>query len=154
MAKQPTSTEADLRKQIADMQAALNTMAEKLTGSASAEGTRQHTHQIRAVSKAARTEISPALRRLINEAPEPKRQRKERHMPSRVSYRCRPATSAAMVRALQDLTPAAKTIFFYVAAHPALTVPEIAAGVDLKEKTVANLLSVMKGAQLVVSEKK
>lgn len=153
MAKQPQSTEADLRKQIADMQTTLGVLMEKLADAPTAH-TSRHAHQARAVSKAARTEISPSLRRLINEAPEPKRQRKERHMPSRVGYRCKPATSAAMVRALQDLTPAAKTIFFYVAAHPSLTVPEIAAGVDLKEKTVANLLSVMKGASLIVSEKR
>lgn len=146
MAKQITSDDdADnLRKQIANMQTTLSTMMARLAPPALAPKRSRET----------RTEISPALRRLINSAPEPKRQRKDRNMPSRVGYRCKRATDRAAIEAMQGLTPAAKKIFSYVLAHPALTVPEIAAGVDLREKTVANLLSVMKGVHLIVSEKR
>lgn len=99
-------------------------------------------------------EISPALRRLLADVGEPKRQQKPRTMPSRAVYVCKPATSGAMIKALQDLTPAAKTIFFYLVDHPRSAVPDISASLDLKPKTVANLLSVMKTLDLVNSEKR
>ncbi len=93
------------------------------------------------------------LARAIREAPEPRRQRKERNLPTRRVYSMTPQLTADGLNAVRRQTPAAGQILVYLAMHPRATVPELVDQCDLRRKTVENLLSTLRREGLVEVEK-
>lgn len=80
---------------------------------------------------------------------EPRRQRKNRNMPARKTYSLKEVKSAGALRALQEITPAASSILVYLASHPRATVGDLVTQLDLRRKTVENLLSTLRLKDLV-----
>lgn len=94
--------------------------------------------------------LAPNVRDALRRMPEPRRQRKQRHVAPRKVYRVRQNTTSAQLRALQSLTPAAMQIFVYLAQHPAgATVPDLVTQLDLRRKTVENLVSTLRAHNLL-----
>lgn len=96
-------------------------------------------------------ESNSAFARLFRDAPEPKRQRKARAMLPRKQYQLAKVDSAKTLKSLTEMTPAATTIVMYLASHPGATVPEMVDSLDLKRKTVENLLSLLRQQGIVES---
>lgn len=94
--------------------------------------------------------LSPEEREALRRMPEPRRQRKQRHLASRKKHRSRRATTVAQIHALQQLTPAGAQVFAKIAQHPkGISTADIAAALDLKKKTVDNLLTMLRKANLL-----
>ncbi len=90
----------------------------------------------------------------LTDVPEPRRQRKERHMEPRNVYSAKRVITNEAIRALRGLPPASLTIFAYLGGHPRATVPQIVAALDIRQKTVTNALSLMGRRDLVISERR
>lgn len=100
-------------------------------------------------------EIDPLgseLSRALGDVPMHKIQRKERNLAPRVTYSLRPVQTTQMLRALQSLTPAAAAIIVYLATHPRATVPDLVMQLDLRRKTVQNLLSILSQRELIQTD--
>lgn len=99
----------------------------------------------------ANTEPSDGLAYSLRNAPEPRRQRKQRNLPPRKIYTLKAVKSREAMKAIQNLTPAASSIVVYLATHQKATVNDLTVQLDLKRKTIENLLSVLRQADLVDS---
>jgi hypothetical protein len=86
----------------------------------------------------------------LRDVKEPKRQRKERNLQPRTAYSLNRIKTPTQLKAVQNLAPAGSAIVIYLATHPKATVPELMAQLDLKRKTVANHLSLLKQKDLIV----
>ncbi len=129
---------------------ALMAMLRKLTGAEGAARTPTIREQ-----RAQEHPPAPTLRSYgLEEIPEPRRQRKERHMAPRNVYSAKKVLSAETLHAVQALPPASIAILVYLAAHPRTTIPTIVAELDIRRKTVENALSRMGQLDLVISERR
>jgi hypothetical protein len=94
--------------------------------------------------------VSHQVARAFRDVPEPRRQRKERHMPARKTYTAATIKDSQVMHTIRDLTPAAAAILVYVTTHPqGATVDELVTQLDLKRKTVANLVSQLRLKKLI-----
>lgn len=96
-------------------------------------------------------DVDPTFARIFRDAQEPKRQRKDRVMAPRKLYRLAKVDSTATLKALTRMTPAATTIVMYLATHPGQTVPDLVHALDLRRKTVENLLSLLRKQGIIES---
>lgn len=94
--------------------------------------------------------IDDRLAATLRDAKEPKRQRKERNLQPRTAYSLKQIKTPVQMREVQNLAPAGSAIIIYLATHPKATVPELMSQLDLKRKTVANHLSLLKQKDLVI----
>lgn len=94
--------------------------------------------------------LSPEMRAVLRRLGQPHRHKKERHIAPRRRYRVKRAARGQQILALENLTPAGAQIFIYLAQHPkGVSTPEISAALDLKPRTVTNLLTELRKVDLL-----